>query len=94
MTVSSHLDPSCTYTGGIRITASDVVLDCQGALVQAGGDPGSRGIEVATPADTSMSGDVVRNCRVSGFLNSIRVTRTGFRALAPATSSTTRCPTS
>ena len=82
VTVSSHLDPSCTYTGGITVTASNVTLDCQGALVQAGGDPGSRGIEVSTPVDTSMSGDVVRNCHVSGFLNSMRVTRVGFRGLA------------
>ena len=47
--------------------------------------PGSGGAghrRSRTPADTTMSGDVVRNCRVSGFLNSIRVTRTGFRTLA------------
>ncbi|MGZ4705307.1 MAG: right-handed parallel beta-helix repeat-containing protein [Acidimicrobiales bacterium] len=82
VTVSSHLDPSCTYTGGLRIAASDVVLDCQGALVQSASGAGGVGIVVSTPADTSMSGDVVRNCRVSGFLNSMRVTRTGFRSLA------------
>ena len=79
VTVSSHLDPSCTYAGGISIVASDVVLDCQGALVQG---TSGRGIEITTPADVSMSGDVVKNCRVDGFLNSIRATRDGFRSLA------------
>ena len=29
--VSSHLDRSCTWTRGVEIVASDVVLDCQGA---------------------------------------------------------------
>ena len=31
VTVSSHLDPSCTYHEGFDITASNVVLDCRGA---------------------------------------------------------------
>ena len=79
--VSSHLDPSCTYTGGIDVVASDVVLDCQGALLQSTG--GGTGILVRTPVDVDLSGVTVRNCRVDGFLNSIRVTRDGFRALAP-----------
>ena len=39
------------------------------------------GIRVRTPANVDMSGITVRNCVVSGFQNSIRVTREGFRAL-------------
>lgn len=80
VTASSHLDPSCTYTAGFDITASDVVLDCQGALVSKVGS--GVGIEISTSADTTMSGVTVRNCRVQGFLNSIRATRIGFRQLA------------
>jgi len=82
ITVSSHLDPACTYTGGVRVAASGVVLDCQGASVQSAPGAGGVGITVSTLSDTTMAGDVVRNCRVSGYLNSIRVTRTGFRSLA------------
>lgn len=33
MSVSSHLDPSCTWTRGVRIHTSNVVLDCQGAHI-------------------------------------------------------------
>ena len=33
LSVSSHLDPSCTWTRGVEIVASDVVLDCQGAHI-------------------------------------------------------------
>ena len=47
--VSSDLDPGCTYTGGFDITASNVVLDCRGALIK--GSVGTRaiGIFVSTP---------------------------------------------
>ena len=31
ITVSSHLDPSCTWTRGVEILASNVTLDCQDA---------------------------------------------------------------
>ena len=80
LTASAHLDPACTYTRGITIRGSDVTLDCQGAQIKRLG--GGRGIEVSSPSDVSMSGVVVRNCRVDGFLNSLRVTRDGFRTLA------------
>jgi len=83
VTVSSHLDPSCTYTGGIRIIASDVVLDCQGALVQSAPGGGGVGIAVSTSVDVTMTHDLVRNCRVSGFLDSMLITRTGIPALLP-----------
>jgi hypothetical protein len=35
ISVSSHLDPSCTWTRGVDIVASDVVFDCQGAHIAA-----------------------------------------------------------
>ncbi|HEY8543953.1 MAG TPA: right-handed parallel beta-helix repeat-containing protein, partial [Acidimicrobiales bacterium] len=81
LTASAHLDPSCTYTAGVDITASGVTLDCQGATIRSPEGAGGRGILIATPIDTPLSGVTVRNCHVEGFLNSLRVTRDGFRTL-------------
>lgn len=80
ITVSSHLDPSCTWTRGVRILASDVVLDCQGARLY--GPDRQRGIEISAPTTTALSNITVRNCEVEGFLNNVRITRDGFRDLA------------
>lgn len=80
ITVSSHLDPSCVWTRGLRITASDVVLDCQGARLY--GPDRQRGIEISAPTDTALSNITVRNCEIEGFLNNVRITRDGFRDLA------------
>ncbi len=80
ITVSSHLDPSCVWTRGVRITASDVVLDCQGARLY--GPDRQRGVEISAPTDTALSNITVRNCQIEGFLNNVRITRDGFRDLA------------
>lgn len=82
VTVTSHLDPLCTYTAGFDITASNVTLDCQGATIA--GEPGASGsgILVSSPVAAPIAHVVVRNCHVEGFLNSLRVTRPGFRDLA------------
>jgi parallel beta-helix repeat protein len=80
VTASSVLDPSCTYRGGFEITASNVTLDCRGALVSSA-SPNGVGIEVSTPVDADLSGVTIRSCKVRGFLNSMRVTRVGFRTL-------------
>ena len=80
LTASAALDPSCVWTAGFDITASDVVLDCQGAVVRGAG--GGRGIEISTPIDVDLHNVTVRRCRVEGFLNSVRATRVGFRTLA------------
>jgi parallel beta-helix repeat protein len=80
VTASSVLDPSCTYHAGFEITASNVTLDCRGALVSSTSTTGV-GIEVSTPVDADLSGITIRSCRVRGFLNSMRVTRVGFRTL-------------
>ena len=80
VTVSSVLDPSCTYTAGFDITASDVTLDCRGALIQKAG--GGIGILVQTPADVDMADVTIRNCRVDGFLNSIHLRRAGLQRAA------------
>ena len=77
---NAHLDPSCVYTGHIRITNGGVRLDCNGAVLR--GTKGT-GIEVSTPVDVSMEGVRIQECRTDGFLNGIRVTRTGFRGLEP-----------
>ncbi len=79
VTASSHLDPSCTYTAGFDVTASNVTLDCRGATIRSSG--GGRGIEIRTPVDVALHDVTVRRCRVEGFLNSLRVVRDGFRTL-------------
>ncbi len=81
LTASARLDPACVYTRGFDITASKVTLDCRGAVIDATGRGGGSGIEVRAPADADLSRVTIRNCDVRGFLNSIRVTRDGFRAL-------------
>jgi Right handed beta helix region len=81
LTAGARLDPACVYTRGFDITASKVTLDCRGAVIDATGRGGGSGIEVHAPADADLSRITIRNCVVRGFLNSIRVTRDGFRAL-------------
>jgi parallel beta-helix repeat protein len=81
VTVTSHLDPACTYTRGLDVTGSDVTLDCQGATVRGAPGTGGAGILVSTPVDTPLSDVTVRNCHVEGFLNSPKITRDGFRTL-------------
>jgi parallel beta-helix repeat protein len=78
--VSSHLDPSCTWTRGVEIVASGVVLDCQGARIAA---PDRRfGIAILSPIDVALSNVTVRNCHVEGFLNNLHIEREGFMTLA------------
>ena len=57
-----------------------MTLDCRGAVIDGSGRDGA-GILVHAPADADLSRVTIRNCAVLGFLNSIRVTRDGFRAL-------------
>lgn len=83
VTVSSHLDPACTYTGRIRVEGSGITLDCQGATIRSAVGAGGVGILIHAPSDAAQSDVTIRNCRVEGFLNSIKVTRDGFRDLAP-----------
>ena len=80
ISASSHLDPSCTWTQGIEIVASDVVLDCQGAHIATTDQ--RYGILITAPTDVALSNIVVRDCHVEGFLNNVRITRQGFRDLA------------
>ncbi len=80
VTVSSALDPSCTYTAGFDVTASGTTLDCRGAIIDGTGRGGA-GILVHAPAEADLADVTIRNCVVQGFLNSIRVTRDGFRSL-------------
>jgi parallel beta-helix repeat protein len=82
LTASSHLDPSCTYAG-VEIATSGVTLDCQGAKIVSAPGASGRGILVRAPEGVALSDVIVRNCHVEGFLNSLRVTRDGFRTYAP-----------
>lgn len=81
VTVSSDLDPSCTYTGGFDIAASDVVFDCKGARIHDESGTGAIGILVSTPADVDLDNVTIRNCHVDGFVNSIHIRRDGFNHL-------------
>lgn len=78
---SSHLDPRCTYTGGVEIVASDVEFDCRGALIDdpEGDDP--HGIWVHAPATRRLESVSVRNCRIQGFRDNFRVSRDGVHDL-------------
>lgn len=83
LTADTHLDPACTYTAGFEITASGVTLDCRGAVVVGPLDgPFGSGIAVHAPITTALHDVTIRNCRVQGFGNGVRVTRDGFRTLA------------
>lgn len=81
LTASAALDPACVYTGGFKITRSDVTLDCRGALIEDVSGTGSRGVFVTVPADQDLARVTVRNCEIAGFTNTVRVNRSGFKAL-------------
>ena len=83
LTADAHLDPSCVYTGGFDIGTSHVTLDCRRAVIRAPGPTGQRGIGITAAAGESLTDVTVRSCHVEGFLNSIRVRRTGFQGFAP-----------
>lgn len=80
VTADRHLDPTCTYTAGFDLTASNTTLDCQGARIA--GPVGPPGIVVSSPIDTPLDHVTVRNCRLDGYMNGIKVTRPGFITLA------------
>lgn len=80
---NAHLDPSCVYSKGIEITASDVTLDCRGASIVDGADDDPRGILIDAPTTVPLRNVTVRNCMIEGFTNGIRVQRKGFKDLAP-----------
>jgi Right handed beta helix region len=82
VTVSSHLDAACTYTGGFDISTSGVVLDCRGAHVEDPEGNDRIGIHVKAPSTVALTDVTVRNCFVKGFLNNVRVSREGFKTLA------------
>ena len=81
MTISatSHLDPSCTWTRGVTIVASDVTLDCQGAHIATTNK--RYGVYIVAPTTQALSNVTVRNCYIEGFLNNIHIERDGFRDL-------------
>ncbi len=81
LTADAHLDPSCSYTRGVEIHTSGVTLDCRGARIEDPTRTRQRGILISAPADQVLSGVTVRNCVVTGFLNNVRVQRTGFKDL-------------
>lgn len=82
VTVSSQLDPACTYHRSFEITASNVVLDCRGAHMELTDPADQRGILIHAPSTVALSTVVVHNCDISGGVtNSIRVSRDGFKSL-------------
>jgi parallel beta-helix repeat protein len=81
ITTTSHLDPSCTYTGGVEIATSHVTLDCRGARIEDPTGAGRRGILISAANDVALTDVTVRNCVVKGFLNTVRVSKPDFRSL-------------
>ena len=77
LTASAHLDPSCTYTRGVEILASNVTLDCQGAHLFT--TDRRYGVYIHAPQSESLQNVTVRNCHVEGFLNNFHVEHEGFR---------------
>jgi parallel beta-helix repeat protein len=81
ITVSSRLDPRCTYTGGFDITASNVTFDCRNArLRRATGDVNA--IAVFVDADANLSNITIRNCRIDGFSHGVDIARNRANQLA------------
>lgn len=80
ITALSHLDPSCVYTGGFDISTSGVTLDCRDALIRGESGTSARGIWIEAPPGSELSDVTVRGCRVEGFLNSVRISRSGYRS--------------
>lgn len=83
LTTSARLDPECTYTAGIDVTGSHVTLDCRGATIDPGDGRSGVGIHAHSPASTPLVDVEIRNCVTRGFTNGIRVSRDGFKSLAP-----------
>jgi len=79
VSADSRLDPSCTWTKGIKITASDVTLDCQGARLAS--TTRRYGVLISAPTDVPLSNVTVKNCEIDGFLNCVHIEREGFREL-------------
>jgi len=71
---SSHLDPSCVYTGGVDIVASNVRFDCRGATIEDTAGNRFRGIDLHG-AEEDLSRVQVRNCVVRGFSVNIHIRR-------------------
>ena len=81
LTASSHLDPACTYTGGFEIATSGVTLDCQGARIAGAATSGSRASSSAPPRASPCPTSPSAAARSTGFLNSVRIMRDGYRIL-------------
>ncbi len=78
----SHLDPRCTYTGGVEIVSSNVLFDCRGALIDDPEGDDDYGVDIHSSISTPIRRVTVRNCYIQGFRNNLRVSRDGFRRLA------------
>ena len=81
ITINAHLDASCTYTGGFKIVASDVTLDCRGALVRHTARDGVHAIEVSVGVNSNLENITIRNCHIEGFAHAIDLSRDGANQL-------------
>lgn len=82
ITTTTHLDGSCTYTGGFDITASNVTLDCRGAHLEHTADDGTNAVTVAVAATANLANVTIRNCHINGFQHAIDIARNGANQLA------------
>jgi hypothetical protein len=82
VTTSIHLDPSCTYTRGLEITASNLTVDCRGAHIEHDvAERDNLGVQITAPTTVALHDITVRNCDVSKFNNNLRISREGFKDL-------------
>jgi parallel beta-helix repeat protein len=77
-TVATNIDKSttlpagCVFNTGLNIVASNVVLDCQNSLIDAGGKNG-----IVVGGSKGVSNVTIRNCRIKKGGNGILITLAG-----------------
>lgn len=76
ITRDTVLEPSCTHRASLRISVSDITLDCRGSRIDAGG----RRVGIEIGGKTSVSNVVIRNCHVLDAKTGIYVGLTGSDA--------------
>jgi hypothetical protein len=81
ITQNSRLDAGCVYTGGFDIAASNVTLDCHGALLQRS-TGGIAAIAVSVDANANLANVTIRSCRIDGFGHAIEAIRRNANQLA------------
>lgn len=82
LAVSAVLDPTCTWSGGFDIVASDVTLDCNGARLEYLGPDRRSAINVLVDAEADLEHVRIVGCDIHGFGHGIELIRNGANHLA------------